>query len=39
MSQHTAKRESKHASMAEAQGTSVAFGSREVQSPLQTVMN
>lgn len=39
MSQHAAKRESKQADPAEAQGTSVAFGSRKMQSPLLTVMN
>lgn len=39
MSQHAAKRESKQADPAEAQGASVAFGSREMQSPLLTVMN
>lgn len=39
MSQHAAKRESKRTDLAEAQGTSVAFGSREIQSPLLTVMN
>lgn len=38
-SQRTAKRESKQVGLAEARGTSVAFGSREMQSPLQTVMN
>lgn len=39
MSQHAARRESKQAGPAEAHGTPAAFGSREMQSPLLTVMN